>query len=75
MLVKKRDGMECYMLREWVQETLVLVFCPLSDRDGSRANWFHLSLLVLSLSLTVERGDPGILSQHKDAARRMQVRP
>lgn len=28
--------MERDMLREWEQETLVLVFCPLSDRDGSR---------------------------------------
>ncbi len=36
VLVKKRDGMERDMLRELEQETLVLVFCPLSDRDGSR---------------------------------------
>lgn len=28
--------MECDMLRELEQETLVLVFCPLSDSDGSR---------------------------------------
>lgn len=27
------------------------------------------------LCLTVERGDPGILSQHENAARRMQVGP
>lgn len=36
VLEEKRDGMEHNMLKEWEQETLVLVFCPLSDRDGSR---------------------------------------
>lgn len=57
--------------------TTVVVKSPVLNlrRQRKSVNWLKYSVISECFSSTVERGDPGVLSQHEDAVSWLQVGP